>query len=226
MRFLLCLCVVLTGSASVDADQFDLLESTGIASGRVELERGRLVVYQASGQRTYFSRQSRYDSADRVYVGYFSDDWNRVLRFPRSGSGYIQTADLDDFSPRFRKSRYAVRPRLVGSAPAIITGPSIVRGYRGVPYAGGPYGSGYVPVLPQSVLIDSQSIPNAPLPTARVILHNDGPREVQVGVVDLLDPSATRSTRMVPGAGDEFDLVRDAGSNRIAHYRVLSPTGE
>jgi len=226
MRFLLCLCVVLAGSAVVGADQFDLLEATGIASGRVEVERGRLVVYQTSGKRTYFSRQPRYDSSDGDYVGYYSDQWNRVLRFPRSGSGYLQTADLDDFSPRYRQSQYAVRPRLVRSGPSIITGPSIVRGYRGVPYQADHYVGGYVPVLPKSVLIDSQTIPNPPLPPARVILHNDGPRELQVGVIDLLDSSATRSTRIVPGAGAEFDLVRDAGSKRIAHYRVLSPTGE
>jgi hypothetical protein len=64
------------------------------------------------------------------------------------------------------------------------------------------------------------------MPPASVTLYNDGPRELQVGVVDLLDPSATQSARIVPGAGVEFTLVRDAGSKRIANYRVLSPTGE
>ena len=226
MRFLLCLCVVLAGTASVDADQFDLLEATGIASGRVDVERGRLVVYRASGQRTYFSRQPQYDSADGQYVGYFSERWNRVLRFPRSGSGYLQTAELDDFSPRYRRARYAVRPRLARTGTAIVAGPPIVRGYRGTAYQGSFYGSGYLPVLPQSVLLDSQTIPNPPLPPARVMLYNDGPRELQVGVVDLLDSSATRSARIAPGTGAEFDLVRDAGSRRVAHYRVLSPTGE
>jgi hypothetical protein len=226
MRSLLCLTALLAGSASVSADQFDLVEASGIASGRIEVERGRLVVYQASGQRTYFSRQPRYDSAGGEYVGYFSDQWNRVLRFPRSGSGYLQTADLDDFSPRFRNTQFAVRQRVTTVGPAITTGPSIVRGYRGDPYHGDPYRGGYLPALPQSVLIDSQTIPNPPLPPARVVLYNDGPRELQVGVFDLQSKSGIRSTRIAPAAGVEFDLERDAGAKRVAHYRVISPTGD
>ncbi len=220
MRPVLCLAVFLMGSVSIRADQFDLVEASGIASGRVELDRGRLVVYQASGQRTYFSRQPRFDSADGEFVGYFSEQWNRVLRFPRSGSGSLQTADLDDVSPRFRNTSYAVRPRAPIVDPTIIRGPPIVRGYRGDPYLGD-----YLPALPQSVLIESQAIPNPPLPPAQVVFHNDGPRELQVGVVDLQNPSGTRSTRILPGAAVEFTLDRDAGSKRVAHYRVITPTG-
>jgi hypothetical protein len=217
MRPLLSVSVFLIGSLAAHGGHFDMVDATGIASGRIEVGSGRLVVYQASGARTYFSRQPRYDSADGQYVGYFNTDFNRVLRFPRSGSGYLQTADLDDVAPRFRASRFAVQPSGPIAGPVPIVGPSVVRGFRGRPYGGYP---------PQSVLIDSQTIPNPPLPPARVTFGNDGPREVQVGIVDLKNPSGTRTTRIAPGAAVEFVLERDSGAKRVAHYRVVSPTGE
>ena len=185
MRTLTSIFIILISSSVTRGDHFDMIDANGVASGSVELGNGRLVVFQSAGQRTYFGREPRYDSPDRQYVGYFNLELNRVVRFPRSGAGYLQTADLDDVAPRFRNSRYAVRPS--AGQPGLID-PLITRGYRG-----GPYG-GYRSRLPQSVLIDSQTIPNPPLPPARVMFGNDGPREVQVGVIDLQNPSGTRST--------------------------------
>lgn len=217
MRPLLVLAISLIGPLTAQGDHFDMIDANGIASGRVELGNGRLVVYQSTGQRTYFGRDQRYDSPDGLYVGYFNIGLNRVVRFPRSGAGYLQTADLDDVAPRFRNSRYAVRP--VAGRPGSVD-PLVARGFRGDP------SGGYRPRLPQSVLIDSQIVPNPPLPPARVMFGNDGPREVQVGVIDQQNPSGTRSTRIRPGAGVEIELERDSGSKRVSHYRVISPTGE
>lgn len=216
MRPLLCLVVCWIGSVSAGAAEFDLIEASGIASGHIELVPGRLVVYQASGQRTYFGREPRYDSPDGQYVGYFNVDLNRVLRFPRSGSGSLQTADLDDVSPRYRNARYAVRPR---AGDAVLGGPTVASGYRGYATAG------YAPQLPQSVLIDSETIPNPPLPPARVTFGNDGPREIEITVVDLQDPAGTRKSRIPPGAAVNFDLVRDSGAKRVSHHSVVGPTG-
>ncbi len=242
MRSLLSLSIVFLCSLAASGQQYDLVEATGIASGSIELGAGRLVVYQSDGQRHFFSRQASYDSPDGRFVGYFSSQFNRVLRFPRTGSGYLQTADLDDLSPRFRNTRYMVRPAAAAAGPARPTRPTLGIGWGPggdlprynpgyVPpvvagYRGGSYFGGYSYWLPQSVLIDSQTIPNPPLPAARVVFRNDGPRELEVGVVDLIDPVATRSIRIRPAASVELELQRDAGARRIAHYRVITPLGE
>jgi hypothetical protein len=208
--------------------RFELVEPSGLVSATVEVGRGRLIVYERSGERIYFSREARYDSADGRFVGYFNFESNRVLRFPRSGSGVLQTADLDDVAPQFRNTIRIARP--LGTAPdrsAIADAPPIVSGYTHPPYAA-PYTAGYRSAVPgaQSVLIDAETIPNPPLPTARVVLHNSGPREIQVTVVDLKNPRGTRSMRIKPADAAEVQLARDGGSKRIEHYRVVTPDGE
>ena len=103
MRSLLCVSMVLIFAQTSWGQRFELVEPSGLVSATVEIGRGRLLVYERSGERIYFSREGRYDSADRRFVGYFNFELNRVLRFPSSGSGVLQTADLDDVAPRFQK---------------------------------------------------------------------------------------------------------------------------
>ncbi|MGI9469919.1 MAG: hypothetical protein ACR2NZ_00205 [Rubripirellula sp.] len=210
--------------------EFELIEPTGQVSATAELQRGRLLVYGQNGQRLYFSRDAQYDSTDGQFAGYFSVEINRALRFPRSGSGVMQTASLNDPRPRFRNSRRIVRA--IGrhgaiAAPLPIVPPPIIAGRVTTPY-GDPFAYGYpVPVpLAQSVLIDSSIVPNPPLPPARVELRNDGPREVQVGVMDLQNPSGNQSMRIRPGEAAEVQLMRDSGGQRIEHYRVVNSFGQ
>ncbi len=226
MRSLLSLLILLVIVAVDQGFQYDLIEPSGIISGKIEMDRGRLVVYQAGGQRTYFSREPRYDSLDGQWAGYYSLTFNRALRFPRSGSGYVQTADLDDLSPRFRNTQYLVRPSRVATGPPPMILPPSILGYHGDSYLDSGIVGGYRRPLPQSRLIDSRTIPNPPLAPARVIFGNDGPREIQVGVFDDNDPGRTRSVRIPAGSSVEMDLERDAGQKRVAHYRVVTPTGE
>ncbi len=228
MRSLLCLSMVLFLTHASWGQRFELVEPSGLVSATVEVGRGRLIVYERSGERIYFSREARYDSADGRFVGYFNFELNRVLRFPRSGSGVLQTADLDDVAPQFRNTIRIARP--LGMAPdrrVIADTPPIVFGYTDSQYAD-PYASGYRSAVPraQSVLIDSQTIANQPLPPARVVLHNSGPREIQVTVVDLKNPQGTRSMRIRPAEAAEVQLARDGGSKRVEHYRVVTPEGE
>jgi len=228
MRSLMCLSIVLLLTHTSWGQQFELVEPTGLVSATVEVGRGRLIVYERGGERIYFSREARYDSADRRFVGYFNFELNRVLRFPRSGSGVLQTADLDDVAPQFRNTIRIARP--LGTAPnsrAIAGVPPIFPDDTQSPYAD-PYASGYRSVVPraQSVLIDSETIPNPPLPPALVVFRNDGPREIQVAVVDTKNPRGTRSMRIRPADATEIQLARDGGSKRIEHYRVVTPGGE
>ena len=228
MRSLLCVSMALIFTQTSWGQRFELVEPSGLVSATVEIGRGRLLVYERSGERIYFSREGRYDSADRRFVGYFNFESNRVLRFPSSGRGVLQTADLDDVAPQFQNTIRVARP--LGAIPdrnTIAGTPPIVSDYTPSPYAD-PYASGYRSALPraQSVLIDSETIPNPPLPPVRVVFHNDGPREIQVAVVDLKNPPGTQSMRIQPAAAVEVQLARDGGSKRVEHYRVVTPQGD
>jgi hypothetical protein len=245
MRTLWCLSLVILVAPEAWAQRYELVEPSGLVSGTVDAVRGRLVVYERSGERVHFSREARYDSADGRLLGYFNFELNRVLRFPKSGTGVMQTANLQDAAPRFQNTLRIARP--VGVVPAgnVLVGPGrddtepssrAIAGIRPGRYSGDrfapiyvdPYVSRYrgAGPLAQSVLIDSKTVPNPPLPPARVSFRNDGPREIQVAVVDLKNPSGTRSMRIRPAEVVDVQLTRDAGAKRVAHYRVVTLSGE
>ncbi len=238
MRLVVCLAAVLTTVSTIAAQDFVMIEPSGDVAARVEIRPGRMVVYELTGERLYFSREPGYDTIDGRFVGYFNSPLNRIIRFPRSGVGPMQSSDLDDFAPVYRLTRRIVRPAdplVAGSNPHFgigvpgyldpnFPGPFIPTPFIPTPGFGGAYPIG--PPLPQSVLIDSQSIPNPPLSPVRIELRNGGPREVQIGVVDLLKPGKTRSIRLGPGQSFEVSLERDAGARQIQNYRVITPLGD
>jgi hypothetical protein len=223
MRMLLCFCLAILLAHEGWGQRYELVEPSGLVSGTVDVQRGRLILYERSGDQVYFNREARYDSADGRLLGYFSFKLNRVLRFPKSGSGRMQTADLGAAAPRYQNSERVVQPAASPADPTIaFGGDPRARGYID------PYVAGYrgrVPP-PQSVMIDSQTVANPPLPPARVTFRNDGPRDLRVTLVDLKDSSQTRSMRVRPGASADLQLARDSGATRTVVYRLSAPTGE
>jgi hypothetical protein len=243
MRSLILVLLPLLTMQLANAQSFEVVEPSGFVSGTLEISQGRLLHFDRTGDRSYYSRDPSYDTPDGHFIGYYNFDRNRVLRFPRSGNGWMQTADLDDTVPRFRRTIAIVRPagRLPGGGLAgPILGTPIIPGYgygapgyinpgfgRGYITPAPDYGPGYfIPPQPQSVLLDSNVIPNPPLPNAKVRLRNDGPREVQVAIVDLRQDSVLRSLRLPPGQASEVELERDNGAKRVANYRVITPFGD
>lgn len=240
MKIPLGLALVVFGSGvAVGQTEYELVEPNGQVSATAEVYPGRLLVYGTHGQRLYFSRDAQYDSSDGQFMGYFSVKTNRALRFPRSGRGPMQTASLNDARPRFRSSRRIVRAIRVGRGVAALPVvprpvvplplvPGSVVAQPILPPFGDPYAYGYpVPVpLAQSVLIDSSIVAHPPLPPVQVELRNDGPREVQVGVIDLKNPSGNQSVRIQPGGSISVQLARDSGGQRIEHYRVVNAFGQ
>ena len=211
---------------------FDLVEPTGQVTATAQLGWGRLLVHGQTGQRVYFSRDAQYDSADGRFIGYFSHAVDRALRFPRSGTGVMQTASLRDPQPRFRntrravRSRPAVRPRGGQAGTPLLASVPIFPGQLIGPQANvfmlGP------PLLwprPQSILLGTTMIPNASIPPAKLELLNDGRRELRVGIQDLENSTASRALRIQPGSIEKIELARDSGGKRIAHYRVITPSG-
>ena len=138
MKPLLCLSLVILFAPTAWGQRFELVEPSGLVSATAEAARGRLLVYERSGERIYFSREARYDSANGRFIGYFNFELNRVLRFPRSGSGVMQTADLDDLAPRFSNTI-----RIVRAVGAVSDNRAIARGWQGG-YSGPGFTPGYV----------------------------------------------------------------------------------
>ena len=211
---------------TASADLYDLIDPAGRVTATAEALPGRLIVLESTGERIYFSREPRYDSMDRKFVGFYNVELNRVLRFPRSGTGPMQLADLNDPSPRFRTTQRTVRPRL-NNTP----------GNRPNPAAG--YSSGYspydssanlVPVprapRPQSVLIDSQTFRNPPLTPASLELTNGGPKELLVTLVDRKDASNAREIRIAPRQSTVVKIERDPGGRLVQTFRMITPQGE
>ncbi|WP_182866712.1 hypothetical protein [Stieleria mannarensis] len=117
MRWLLLMIgVVVTWAVSPSrAQDYQLVEPTGVITGDVYLRPGQMVVNDANGRQYLFQRDRSFDSIDGGYAGYWLPPVNRVVRFPRSGRGLMQVADLDDVLPRYVFSRRSVRP--VGRLP-------------------------------------------------------------------------------------------------------------
>ena len=79
--------------------------------------------------------------------------------------------------------------------------------------------------FPQSLLIESDVVANPPLPPAQLWLVNSGPRELQVGIIDLTQPDQRFSTRVPAGGEVEVSLERDSGATRTARYQTYDAWG-
>ena len=238
------LLIALLAVTSARGQRFELVEPSGLVTGTVQISRGRLTVLEATGERITYDRERRYDSRDDRYAGFVNAARGRVVRFPRSGEGRLQTADLDDVAPRFRYERRRVRQPTVAAAHPPVAPP--VPGHPAAiwpPVAGGPLGPPvpvdpyfYPPLgypnpyfgafrYPQSVLIDTRIVPHPPLPPARIELYNGGRREIEVGLVDLQEPAQTRSMRIAPGQATTVEVQRDAGGQEIRTFRTIDAYG-
>ena len=111
MRFVLSLVLVtlfLTSTVAF-AQDFQLVEPSGVVSADVYLSPAQMTVNDANRKQYLFNRDRSFDSYDGRYQGYLHPALNRVVRFPRSGSGLMQVTDLDDVRPRYVYSRRSVR---------------------------------------------------------------------------------------------------------------------
>lgn len=239
----------LLSTSVAEAVDFELVEPGGFVSGHVDIGPGRMIIFENTGERLYYSRDASFDSTDGRYVGYFHFDLNRVLRFPRDGSGRMMLADLDDFRPHYVFSRRHVQRAGRGGRPIIappggfvpggfvpggfvpggfVPGGFVPGGFAPGGFIPGGFAAPSLPLVPQpqSIVLDRKTIANPPLEPVRVVLRNGGPRDVQVGVVDSIQPSRTRTMRLPAGGMDEVLLQRDAGGREIQNVRVITPAGD
>jgi hypothetical protein len=241
MRIFTAICLVGTMAALAPAQQYEIVDPSGRVAAVAELTRNRLVVIENDGQRYDYVREVRYDSINGQFAGFFNGVANRVLRFPKSGYGNLFAADLNEAVPQFRQTIRTVRPRQGVTTPLPTLPPDYVFNPPGFglpgyippgyinPGYGGAYDYGYyAPQIArsQSILIDTEFVPNAPLPPVTVNLANSASRDLQVELVGLVKSVPSQRIRLTPGESRPVTLQRDNGGQRIDYYRVINPYGE
>lgn len=247
--------MILATSVASHAQDYFLVEPTGVVTADVFIDSGVMTVNDVSGVQYLFYRDRSFDSIDRTYAGYWLPSLNRIVRFPRSGVGLLQVADLDDVVPRYTFSRRSIRPagnRRRGPAGRRRGIHSPFLGYQYLPPRFfSPYGVpayGYysfgttLNVFPsasvgplrglplaapgfQSRVINSSVQARAPLTPVTVELVNSSGREVLVTVADSVDPNGGQQVRLRPGETKPVQLVRDAGADRIRRVMTYAPDG-
>ena len=214
------------------AVSFELIEPSGYVTAQIQTRPGQLVVYQSNGERITYTRDRRYDSRSGRFLGYYNQTLARILRFPASGSGRMQTADLDDPLVVYTFTRRIVRPVTISgrrlrpsNLSPVYVPPPILPSYGNDP---GPplYAQSYPSRQPQSVILESKVVPHPELPPASVTLRNGGPREVQVTLVDHKNGGRNRSIQLASGAAETIKFFRDPGATRVEKVRIESLSGE
>lgn len=131
-----CLLTCLMGFETLaQAQQYHLVEPTGVITADVYFTGGQMIVNDANGTRYVFRRDRYFDSFDRQYVGYIHPALNRVVRWPRSGQGLMQVTDLDDAFPHYIFSRRSVRRVRRGGGRVVVPRYPGHSGYRPPPSA-------------------------------------------------------------------------------------------
>ena len=241
MRKILCVTLGLFFASTIAAQQFELIDGNGTLVSTILLERNRMMVELPNGNRQIYEREQRYDSANLKYLGYVDARSKRVIRFPASGTGPLQWADLTAVQPKFQsttsrvrplpnspglppRSRHVQIPWTPGSVPIIPHNPALYPYplYHS-PYA--TYGFGRFP-FPRSFLVDTRIVPDPPLSPVEVKLRNGGTRDIQVDLIDLKQPNRTQSMRIKPQTHAAIRLQRDSHATQIDTYQSVSYFGE
>jgi hypothetical protein len=235
-------------AAPLAAQDYHLVEPSGVITADVYFQRGSMIVNDADGNQYRFVRDPSFDSINGRYAGFWLPGLNRVVRFPNSGRGLMQVADLDDVWPRYIYSRRSVRPvgrprpRPPWHAPGYAFVPPVFFGPYGYPRFGyGYYSQGLTlgvgplwpgPAIPrrydwrpQSFVLDSHLVPRNPLPPVNLRLVNSAPREIRVTVRDLEQPSQSQQLRITPGESAPIQVQRDAGADLVRRVLTYTPGG-
>lgn len=250
MRVLLPIVVLVAGLnlTRAGAQDYQLVEPSGVVSAEVYMRPSEMVVDDANGRQYVFQRDRTFDSFDGQYLGFWLSNVNRVVRFPRSGSGFLMVADLDDAHPRYVHSRRRVRPTGSHSGHHNFYGYSILPPYYYSPYGYPVFGYGYqnfgtsLSVGPlglgagyrygrfrrppmQSMVLDSRVVPRQPLPPVTANLINSAEREIRVTVTDRVAPDQSKRLRIAAGTSQPLTVQRDAGADLVRRVLTFGPDG-
>ncbi len=85
------------------------------------LSGSELQVIGADGTVTRYQRESRFDSADRGWLAFYSRSASQILRWPSSHSGHMQIGRIQGGSVVYRTSQMSIQP--VASPPRVVQRP-------------------------------------------------------------------------------------------------------
>ncbi|TWU39227.1 hypothetical protein [Novipirellula artificiosorum] len=139
--------IVFVASVAFGQD-FEAVQPNGQIAAKIAVSSGTMQIRMLNGQRFRYRRDRPFDTVDGRFVGYFHPTLNRVLRFPRSGNGFMMMADLDDLRPFFRRSTMVVRPARHQHLPP---GPPLHPGHLPGFHPGFHHG-GFVPIYTPGLL--------------------------------------------------------------------------
>ncbi|WP_236624160.1 hypothetical protein [Rhodopirellula baltica] len=229
--------------------EFDLVEPSGVVTGRISLRRGNLIYRHGDGRQVVYSRDRRFDTPDGQFQGYYNTLLARVLKFPRSGFGNFLYMDLDNFNPFPQASYRLVRPVGVGPIGGPVFGP-LAGGYveYGAPIYGGfglpwltpapafgwgindipigPVAISPIPLNPGPVPIDTRRVALPDLPPAKIRFTSSSQRDVNVTLTDSRQAGLKKTFRLAPGEFEDMKLRRDAGHEWVETFELLSPNGQ
>ncbi len=103
------------GASPSPAADLEMVDAFGNVTGVIDASRKGLLVIENSGTQLFYRRARQYDLPDGRYLGFYNQTLNRIIRFPRSGHGPVERADLDTIYPQFVPASVSVRP--IGSGP-------------------------------------------------------------------------------------------------------------
>ncbi|MCC9603864.1 hypothetical protein LOC67_25210 [Stieleria sp. JC731] len=240
--FLIAIAGFLLPATLVSSQDYALVEPSGVVTSDVYIRGNRLVAVERNGSSYYFRRDRSLDSINGRYVGYWLASMNRIVRFPRSGYGPMQVADLDDAFPQFVFSRRQLRPHRGGAPARPLYDPYhafYAPGYFG-PWGYPSYGYinsglslnvypgsgfGFPGYHHQSTVVRSTVVPRAPLPPVTLNLVNTAQREVRVTISDRGSSSAAKQVRIAPGQQVPVEFQRDAGADRVQEIESYAADG-
>lgn len=107
--------LLIPSTSSLAAGDLEMVDAFGNITGVIDVSNRGLSVFENSGARLFYQRAPRYDLPGGRYLGFYNLELNRIIRFPRSGRGPVERADLDTPTPRFVPATVSVRP--IGSGP-------------------------------------------------------------------------------------------------------------
>lgn len=110
------LMAIVLSSASASSQDFELnAPELGVRSA-ARLTETQLQIMSAEGARTDYTRDTRFDSPDKQWLGFYSHAANQVLRWPASHQGHMQIGRPVAGGIEYRPSQMAIR-LIGGTAP-------------------------------------------------------------------------------------------------------------
>ncbi|MDZ4851150.1 MAG: hypothetical protein SGI77_17825 [Pirellulaceae bacterium] len=104
------------------AQQTYQLSASGLSAPSIAiLHQNGLVIRDAAGQESYYRRDSKLDSQDEQWSGYYSSEARQAVQWPQSNQGPMRIGTMDRSQEwQFRMSRMTIQPNSVSTRSVVL----------------------------------------------------------------------------------------------------------